>query len=355
MRSEIPAWRRMRAVALRASVLAMGLLLSTGCGVIPDRSNAYQLAERSEPLRLPEHVDRGRLQNAYPVPSARAVFVAGDDFKVPPPPDPGSDLLQEQFVVRAAGADLWLASTEPPGRLWPALVGFMQQSGATILRQESAVGALDVLLEPVSANARSLSARVDLDIERTHRLESRITQGIRRNSSEIRVFVGAESGLSEAVALETRRKLLDALVVHLNQLGPLDQYSLAAQNLVGPSRVELVNTEEQPHLLIALGFERAWAAVGQALQDGQIPLIDVDRSRGWYYVDYRRDPESAQGSWWSRWFGAGDDDVLSDRYNFKVQLIEAGDSVRVELAPTSQDTTVQDQRSLLNVILENLS
>lgn len=333
-----------------------GLLLvalMAGCSLVPDRSDRYQFEQRGQPLLLPSWFEQGRVQDRYPVPRAQKAFVATGEFKVPPPPVPGAELLQEQFAIRSAGEDVWLAATEAPGRIWPALTGYWQAVGGVLEQQDSAAGRLVCRLDAKSLRARQLAASVGLDPDDSPAFEATVAQGIKRNSSEVRVRIERPPGGSP----ESSRKVLEELRDYLAQNQQvLESYSLAAQNLAGASRVELIGTGNDSHLSLDLAYERAWAAVGQALNDGKVPLVDLDRSAGEYLVNFVPGEEGREPGWFDWLTGGSGEGVLSDEYNFRVRLLDAqGSGVRVEVVPAAEDASAEDRATLLNRILEHLS
>lgn len=324
-----------------------------GCGLVPDRSDSYQYEQRVAPLKVPQVYEQGRIQDRYPVPRAQKAFVASGEFQVPPPPVPGAELLQEQFAIKAAGEDVWLAATESPGRIWPALADYWQEAGGVLEQQNSAEGRLLCRLDSQSLRARQLAASLGLNPDSNPAIEASVVQGIRRNTSEVRVTI-VHPAVSDP---STGKKVLENLMAFLaDNQRVLESYSLAAQNLAGASRVEVVSEGADAYLKLDLGYERAWVAVGQALNAGGVPLVDLDRSKGEYLVNFVPGQEDQEPGWLDWLTGGADDGVLSDQYNFSVRLVEAGEAgVRVEVAPATDETPAQDRLTLLNRILEHLS
>lgn len=336
-----------------STLLLVAVSLIQGCGIIPDRSDRYQFEQRTAPLKIPEWYSKEAVVDRYPVPRAQKAFVATGDFKVPPPPVPGAELLQDQFAIKTAGKDIWLSATEPPGRIWPAVTRYWQEKGAFLEQQSSVDGRLVCRLDNNSLKGRELAKSLGLDPERNPLVESTVAQGIRRSTTEVRVKMIYP--LIEDRALS--QKILDDLMTYLaDNQNVLESYSLAAQNLSGPTRAEVMGEAVPPYLKLDLAYERAWAAVGQALNAAKVKLVDLDRNQGEYFVHYVPGQENSEPGWFDWLTGGNDEGVLSDQYNFRIRLLkEATSGVRVEAEPVGEHPDAQDNLLLLNRILENLS
>jgi outer membrane protein assembly factor BamC len=331
-----------------AVVAALG-----GCGVIPDRSDRYQFETRTPPLKKPEWIREDAIVDRFPVPRSQKAFVATGEFKVPPPPVPGAELLQDQFAIKTAGSDVWLSATEPPGRIWPAVTRYWQEKGAFLEQQSSADGRLVCRLDNNSLKGRELANAWGLDPERNPLVETTVVQGIRRSTTEVRVRIIYPLVEDQTLA----KSILDDVMTYLaDNQNVLESYSLAAQNLSGPTRAEVMADVSPPYLLLDLPYERAWVAVGQALNAGKVKLVDLDQTQGEYFVHYLPGEENSEPGWWDWLTGSKDDGVLSDQYNFRIRLLKQDTSgVRVQADPAGEISDSQDNVLLLNRILENLS
>ncbi|MDG9668578.1 outer membrane protein assembly factor BamC [Hahella sp. CR1] len=321
-----------------------------------DRSNQYMQAERGDPLVVPEWYSTRRLQDRFPVPHAEKAFVASKDFVVPPPPAPGSDLLQEHFAIKKTADDIWLLASEPPGKVWPALKRYWESIGGSVAEVDTAEGRMQVSLPMNSLKASEFVSKMQLQPYVNNeqlQLQVRVQQGLKRLSSEVRVTV---QGMPLMGPTPQQESLLTDMRQYMSDQGEsLGSYSLVAQNIGGESRVSLVENADQPYLRVDLNYDRAWFALGQALNDSRIPVIDINRSEGVYFVRFVEKEHEKNTSWWSGWFGGKEEEKLSDRFNFRVLLSPADDGVHISSEPTSSDVGRQEQLILLNKILDNMS
>lgn len=340
--------------------LALILVLTgglSGCGVVPDRTDRYQEAQREAPLRLPDFYRTERLGNRYPVGQAERAFVPVEAFRVPPPPDPGSELLMEQFALKTVGNEQWILVTEPVGRIWPALLDYWSDLGAEVAQNTGGPGQLRASLDNAGMNSRKLAESMGLSPDSPVVISATIQSGIKRNTAEIRVAViePAAEPVTDEPPPQARAVLQDLLNYLSSRRDSLESYSLVAQVLDADPRVRMVQeADEQAHIEMELAFDRAWAAVGQSLQESGAELVDLDRSAGDYYVSYGQDQED-EGGFWSGLFGDEESALLSDRYNYRVKVITEDSITRVSVIGTREDLPRNEHLKLLDKILENLS
>ncbi len=116
---------------------------------------------------------------------------------------------------------------------------------------------------------------------------------------------------------------------------------LADRRFDAPNRVSLGRDGNgNPQLTLATDFDRAWSAIGRALQDADIRVDDLNRSLGVYYVNLAegaRQPDEKPGLF-SRLFGGESDrdavDARAERY--QLRLTTLGSSVQVSLDKDSE-------------------
>ena len=267
----------------------------------------------------------------------------------PPPPDPGLDLLQEQFVVKKSSDDRWLLAAEPPGKLWPALKAHWEALGAQTEEHDTAAGLMTVIFNANSAKSQQYMEANGLNkYGKKIKLLASVEQGLKRRSSEIRILkIGSSS-----VPLGLQEKLLQGLSESLSsKKDSLDSYSLVAQKIGKVSKMAIVNDgTSDPYIRLNVSFERAWIAVGDALTSSKIPVVDLSRTDGIYFVNYSEEKE--EGGWLSGLFS--NDDKLSDKYNFRVELVKKGEDIHI-LSKPSGEAKQQDRIRLLNQILDHMS
>ncbi|WP_020408085.1 outer membrane protein assembly factor BamC [Hahella ganghwensis] len=333
----------------------VALVVTSGCSLIKDRTDQYMAASKGEPMVVPEWYSDRRLRDRYPVPEADQGFVATKEFQVPPPPEPGLEILLEQFVVKSTESDTWLLASEAPGKIWPALKTYWESQGAEVREVNTSAGNMQVRLSATSLKVANFLENNGLKpFVRNDEvlLHIYVQQGLKRRSSEVRV---APVMFSEFGA-DTQQALLSGVKGYLDENAEsLESYSLVAQNIGGEEKLALVNEAgTTPYIRVKLDFERAWFAVGEALTKSEASVVDLNRSEGIYFVRYSKEEKKKSGGFFG-WLKGEDQDLLSDRFNFRVELTREADGIHITSLPTKSDVDPQDQVRLLNQLLDHLS
>ena len=337
----------------RAILFVIGLTLISGCSVqlIEDRSDHYMHAESGSELVVPDWYSDRRLKDRYPIPQADKSFVKTEEFQVPAPPEPDIAILQQQFVIKSSQQDTWLLASEPPGKMWPALKAYWEFFGASVDELNTSTGIMGVTFRANSLKARQFLESNNL----THygndlNLEMLVEQGLKRRSSEIRV--NAISGRAVEQTLE--KQLLSNISRFMtDRADTFESYSLAAQNIGNQQKLTLVNEPDNLYIKVALNFERAWHAVGEALARSDITIVDWNRSAGRYFVNYQT--EEKEEGWLPGLLSFGKEEKLPDSFNFKIELSDKEDGIHIGSVPMSDLVDEQDRIRLLNQLLENMS
>ena len=105
-----------------------------------------------------------------------------------------------------------------------------------------------------------------------------------------------------------------------------------------------------PILRMAVGFPRAWAALGEALKQAEFSISDLNRSIGTYYIEIL-EPVEDEGGMWSWLFGAPEPETKI----VEVKLNRARSGVYIAIHEDA-DTLASDEQanSLLNDIAKHL-
>lgn len=303
--------------------LVTGLLLMatlSGCSLIEDRSERYVSAEEGKPLELPASAEKSRFSQVMPI---RDVAVA-DASKmypsdIPSPPDMTSEILEENYVIEELDGRAWLLVNDVPGRIWPAANAYMADRGLGVDYDSPQLGLLQSELLNFSKRARQLGGLPDqagVDEQRVV-LQMRMAPGVRRKTTEIQVrkvtvdgqpeelvsWSGVSNPSPEALALQKR--LLNDLGDFLKAREENKSFSRAASGMVSDPLVKLVSEgDEAVAIRMSLDFGRSWAEVSRALSDASVAVVDLNRSEGWFYVDFRTEDERDSG--WFDWFSDED-------------------------------------------------
>jgi len=320
--------------------LASGLLFLTfvsGCGLLEDRSERYVNAKEGPALELPETADKTRFGQIMPI---RDISVA-DASKmypsdIPRPPDMTSEILEQNYVIEELDGRTWLLVNDVPGRLWPVVNAYMWDRGLGVAFDSPQLGLLQSELVNFSKRARQLVELPDNPHgqEQNVVLQVRMAPGVRRKTTEIQVRKLSPDNLPQElipwsgvadptlVALGLQKRVLADMGEFLKAREENKSVSRAASGMVSDPRVKLLSENDMAVAIqMDLDYGRSWAEVSRALGEAGIGIIDLNRSEGWLYVDFRTESESSSG--WFDWFS----DKEKPRHTHTVILKERDNSV----------------------------
>ena len=356
----IPVVWRGIAGPLAARLLVLAPMLS-GCSLLEDRSERYVQASEGPELKVPDGVDGSRFGQAMPIPP----LADGDSRKlfpddIPRPPDMTSEILQENYVVEELDGHAWLLVNEVPGRLWPQVTAYLNERGLGVAHDSPQLGVMQTEVVNFSKRARDLVELADQPSGAEPRvvLQAKVAPGIRRKTTEIHLTVRTlpdtpdgllpwEEGPEET--LDLQKKLLTDLGSFLKAREESKSFSRAALGLTGEPLVKLVSQDEQPVAIrMELDFGRAWAEVNRALSEARIAIVDLNRSEGWFYVDFRTEDERSSG--WFGWFS----DAEEPRHTHTLTVREQDGAILVEASKLESYDGEQSAGDLLSRLFEYL-
>jgi outer membrane protein assembly factor BamC len=321
-------------------VVASGLLLlaaASGCSLVEDRSERYVNATEGQPLELPETADDSRFSQTMPIrdvqPADASKMYPSD---IPRPPDMTSDILDENYVIEELDGRLWLLVNDVPGRIWPAVNSYLSERGLGVGFDSPQLGILQTELANFSKRARDLVELSDNPSagEQKVVLQVRMAPGVRRKTTEVQVrrlevpeqpeelIPWAEVTDPSEQALELQRRLLSDLSDFLRAREETKSFSRAASGMVSEPLVRLISeNDEAVAIRMELDYGRSWAEVSRALTDSGIPVVDLNRSEGWFHVDFRTEDERDPG--WFSWFS----DKEAPQHTHTVNLSQQSDAI----------------------------
>ncbi|MDO6442571.1 outer membrane protein assembly factor BamC [Marinobacter sp. 2_MG-2023] len=359
--------------AFRPTVLASGLLLAVataGCSFVDDRSERYVDAKEGDALTLPETADTSRFNEVMPIrrinPADASKMYTSD---IPQPPDMTSEILEENYVVEELDGRAWLLVNDVPGRIWPAVTGYMNEQGLGVAYDNPQLGMLQSDVANFSMRARALLELSSAPTEATTAepravLQVRIAPGVRRKTTEIQVrkltseeggswpaelisWRGATDPSTEELSLQKR--VLADLGEFLKAREESKSFSRAASGMVSKPLVKLVSEDDRAKAIsMDLDYGRAWAEVNRALTESDIAIVDLNRSEGWLFVDFRSADERDPG--WFSWFS----DKEKPRHTHTVTVDELDGLVQVTAETAESYTGVQGDEDLLTQLFNYL-
>ncbi|MAV27373.1 MAG: hypothetical protein CMQ05_14875 [Gammaproteobacteria bacterium] len=288
------------------------LVLLCGCGFSNfDRNEQYLSAGSIDRVSIPEELDRPDFVDARVIPEVDDPRnIAGRSIEIRVPEALAGSGLVNSIVVRRLGDAQWLFLDSPPATVWPKIRGYWAQLGIGMdevnpglgLMESTWVGARDGDPEEVYNEIKN-GARGDVQ----HKFQLRLERGIRNGSTEVYLEHHRQDVVDgllpvwdrESSNVELEHEFLKQLAFYLGENINADYaVSLGAAGLETEDRAVLIPDSQTPLLRYRLSFSRAWVTVGQALENADIDVSDLDRDSAVYYVRYdpegRRDPNMVQ-------------------------------------------------------------
>ncbi len=341
------------------AVSAVVMATLTGCGVIEDRSQRYVDAPVGQPIQTATEEQRARLGEAYPIRDLNGRETGRlYPSELPKPPDMTSEILEQNYLVETLDNKAWLLVNEVPGQLWPQVTAYLNDRGFGVAYDSPQLGQVQSELVNFSRRARDLVELAPAaDAEPLMLVQARIAPGVRRKTTEIqlrpRQVEAAPKQLlqwqNQAGYLDIEKKLLADLGEFLSTREDTKSYSRAALGIANEPRVQLVTENDRPVALdMNLDYDRAWVEVRKALAEAEVLVVDLDRSSGQLYVDFRSEKELDPGFF--SWFA----DDPKPEYTFHVNIERDDSGVRVTTGKASDHNGEDRSAKLLSLLYERL-
>ncbi|MCG3171844.1 MAG: Outer membrane protein assembly factor BamC [Pseudomonadales bacterium] len=289
--------------ALLLPILSVAL---AGCGWLTgdegyfrDRGDDYRKARSIPPMKAPEGTRTEAVSQLYAIPVENTDALLEDEFEVPRPQPLSGDAGEKVVRIQKLGEEQWILLDETPAETWPKIRAFLVSNQIGIEREDASTGQMETSW---------LSFRSETTRREKYRF--RVEQGVQRTSSEVYVLqAGYRQETPEdqppaewpAASADAEREtwMLKELANYLAAAGEESSVSLLAQGISTVNKVYLVRDPGgRPVIDLRLGFDRAWASLGRALERADLAVKDLDRSAGLYYVVYepgRKQDEEATG------------------------------------------------------------
>ncbi|MGM0569647.1 outer membrane protein assembly factor BamC [Marinobacter sp.] len=345
----------------RAAFLAVAIagLLGSGCSLINDRSDDYATAEQSRALTGIDGQPLPRQRAEFPI---RAVEGSGTlANQVPEPPDLTAEILDENYVVETVDDQSWLLVNDVPGRIWPAVAAWMNETGLAVAQDSTQLGLMQSEIVNFSRRARDLVGLDEASADEPRIVvQVRLAPGVRRKTTEVQVrprsVAGSPDGLlpwqDESMDQGLEEDLLENLSSFLQSREDSRSYSRAALAMDSEPRVTLLEAtaERDQAISIDLPFERVWSEIRRVLEDENIPVLDLDQTAGYFLVDGRPE-EDRRRSWLTSWFAG--DEVAPEATN-RILLSEEDGSIVVTAERADDYNGSNYSRSLITRLYDYL-
>ena len=345
---------------MRFLLVVCSILLSS-CGLIQDRSSEYVQATTSSELVIPKSLSDRKIQTQYPIPAINNKRPLAAEFELPKPPNATAALDEAPYTVDQVENQIWLRLYLAPGKVWPLLDAFWQEYDIQTIDENISNGYVvtDVLTESAKLKQTiSNKSNEQFNFDNIY-FQAKLGQGIRRNTSEIKLRVlGLNAGTVnkawqvKSANLERDKAVLNLMGEFITSDALQNRYSMLANTIGGESRIQLLqNDEGQNYLLMSLTPQRAWNELGKALEAAEIVLADKDVSAKTYYISYLNESEISQ------WYFS--DNAISEKSlerNFSIQLKELPNgAIKVEIEQLNDALDPLLKNDLLDLIFEHIS
>lgn len=333
--------------------------MNDGEGLILDPDDDYLIAEQSADLVIPEDLRDLSNTDPFPIPDAPQPHNPRYYPKRPPLPDAiYANDNRDEVRIQALGDRNWLVVPEAPTTVWPKLKQFLADNGITLGLDSPGVGR-------INTEWLRIEDRTYRDVIRTVLKDAK--QGSNLNQGQDRFLIRVEQGLrtltteihlrheNDSLTLPVRDDIenlttmfSDLSVAERDLLNEIGAYIAAkvSEQTVSKVALEIGSSEKaeltldsngDPLLKLYLDYERAWATLGQALDNAEIEIINLDRDTGSFFVRVPTElitGEDESGFFCRITFSC---DRNKAAYNLLLQLKNPGDS--------EFDVTVHDGQS----------
>lgn len=354
-------------VKLAIRLVIAGALLNTlsACSLISDRTSEYMLAERGKSISIPQGLDSSRVSPRYPIPDVSNQKSLPKSFVLPKPPDATAALSSEPYLIETVENSTWLQLFSEPGSVWPTLEQFWSTYDLEFQHEDVTQGFLVTQTLGDTAGSQTLIAELEdgpyqpLVIEGMA-FQLKLSQGVRRNTTEIRVR-GLLPGESEEASSQWQpetinprleKGMLDLIGNYVTAENLDDRHSLLANEIGQGARVRLAEDEAGiGYLAFDLSFQRAWNELGQALDAAEIVVAEKDRADKTYYISYLSEDEL--DSWFS-FASTIDEQRLERNLALRFSVSDEGE-ILVHAELLNDEFEPELPRQLLNIVYEYIS
>jgi len=340
-----------------------------------DRRDVYLHAETIPRVTIPSDLDKPEFSDALSIPNViDSRNIAGEKLVLGLPQALSTTFGVEQIVLKKLGDTRWIFLDTPPASVWPKIKLFIEEKNLLIQSADPSKGIIESQwLTAMSGDASekyesivSGDAWADSLATTQHKFKFTIEAGIRSGSSEVyleqkqvplnspvRRDTANWSGVSDDLDLENEmlRKLAFYLGEHINT-AVVSIGAIALRN----DKTELIPDAVKPILIYRLPYNRVWATVGDAFENIGIPVEDLNRDAGKYYVNFEENIVDEPGFLARILFRKKKQIVASDQNRYLVKLDSVEDQVQVTILKdesTPADASVAER--LLKIIKESSS
>ena len=309
----LPVATTLVAMLMGAGALSGCRLLADDRGLFVDPRDDYLQAKPGKPLEIPGGLAGAGIVDAWPIPD----IVEQPVVKVYPTEAPRPAVLVgrdfDAVRIQRLGTVRWIVLGDPPAQVWPTLKQFLAESGVAVGREDPRLGIVDSAWLVVADENHGDVLRTAIRDGRVKHIQTtgtavpagrdrvrfRVERGIRRGSTEVHVVHQRVLGTSddEAPAIVEVEAEVTSKLAEYFAAGVGDAVSMVGREVATARKAEVVkDAAGYPALRLNVGFDRAWATVGQALERADIAM-QADRESASYRAEF---PTTGAGGWLRR-------------------------------------------------------
>ncbi len=333
------------------TVLAVAVSSVTGCswltgedGYFRDRSSDYLKSRQVAPLKLPAGVQVRDSEEMLPIPYNVPLDPSQGVFELPRPRSMAIAAERSDFSMQRSGEQRWLVAQRSSADVLPLVRQFIAENGMQVVEERAEAG--ELLTGWVAAESLPHAVARDLDDadEKEVAFRLRVEPGVQGSSEVFLISNQRELGSSEEPEWPkvSEEPALDAAVLEQLQISLAASSErggsvslLAGRTFDAPGRVVMGRDGVgNPQLVLSTDMNRAWSAVGRALNDAGVRVDDLNRSLGVYYINLAEKPrEPGEGPGLiAGLLGKPDAEAAEARAErYQVRLTSTGDSVAVSV------------------------
>jgi outer membrane protein assembly factor BamC len=350
----------------KCTIVVLATLTISGCswfggdddgdGFLLNPKDDYLEAVQHNKLVVPEDLKALENTDPFPIPPTPPQSNARFYPERPPLPDAiYANDNRDEVRIQRLGDRRWLVIPEPPTTAWPKLKQFMAENGVALTYDEPQSGRLNTeWMQIQNTGYRDIIRSLLKDAKATDPLATgqdrfliKVEQGLRALTTEVHV-----RHENDSVSLPVRDEIIviDGLASHLggaeddllNEIGAYiaakvseQTVSKVALQIGSAKKTELLRDANGfPVLHLYLDYERAWATLGQALDNAEVEILNLDRETGLFAVNIPGSvftgDDDGPGFLCRLTFSCDDDEAMDvqilvegDRQDYRVSVLEA--------------------------------
>lgn len=343
------------------STLCVSVFFLNACGLIRDRSSEYVSSTETNQIVIPESLSDRNIQSQYPIPAINNKRPLSKDYELPKPPNATAALDDAPYTIDQVNDQLWLRLYLAPGKVWPLLDAFWQAHQIDTVEENISEGY--VVTDIIQDGSKLISAlpadsQTLVNLNQVY-FQAKLAQGIRRNTSEIKLRVIESQASVPDRAWKKKSDNVERDKVVLSLMGEFitsdalqNRYSMLANSIGGESRIQLLQNENaQNYLKMSLSYQRAWNELEKALEAAGIIVSDKNVSEKKFYISYLNESDISQ------WY-LSDDSVaekkLERNFSLELKVLEDG-SIKVEVEQINESLDPSLKNDLLDLVFEHIS